>query len=117
MPWQLSTPLSPLYVWTGLLIFAFGSLILGVMISINQRTDDARPAREREQRSLLRTGADALFFWISDDFRYVVAYPWLIFGLNLAVVYIAPSSWPARVYHCDGDIYGCLGVYDYRPHN
>ena len=105
----------PLHVSTGIVIFAVASLILGFMISAAHRDDDARPPSQRASRSLLRTCADTLFFWISDDFRYLVAYPWLIFALNVAVANLAPYSWPARVYHCDGDAYGCLGIYDLRP--
>jgi hypothetical protein len=106
----------PLHVSTGLLIFASASLIVGFMISASHKADDARPPSQRASRSLLRTCADILFFWISDDFRYLVAYPVLIFALNIAVIQVAPYSWPARVYHCDGDAYGCLGVYNFGPH-
>lgn len=101
----------PLHIPTGLLIFASASLILGFMISAAHKADDARPPSQRASRSLLRTSADALFFWISDDFRYLVAYPWLIFALIVAVAYLAPYSWPAQVYHCDGDALRCLGYY------
>jgi len=105
----------PLHIQTGLLIFASASLILGFMISAAHKADDARPPAGRGSRSLLRACSDALFFWISDDFRPFVAYPWIIFALTVAVVCAAPSSWPARVYHCDGDALACLGVYDFRP--
>jgi hypothetical protein len=113
----------PLHVSTGLLIFIVASLILGFMISADQKSADdsfsfSFRAREKKKksRSLLRMTADALFFWISDDFRYQVAYPWLILGLTVAVGHFAPYSWPGRVLSCDGDVYGCLGVYDFRPH-
>ncbi|MCW2283121.1 hypothetical protein M2323_000732 [Rhodoblastus acidophilus] len=102
----------PLHIPTGLLIFASASLILGFMIAAAHKADDARPPSQRASRSLLRTCADALFFWISDDFRYPVAYPWLILALIVAVAYLAPYSWPAQVYHCDGDAWRCLGIYD-----
>ena len=105
----------PLHVSTGLMILASASLIVGFMITAAHQTDDARPPSQRAKRTLLKTCADVLFFWISDDFRYVVAYPALIFALNVAVVHLAPYSWPARVYHCDGDAYACLGLYDFGP--
>jgi len=106
----------PLHVSTGLLIFAVASLILGFMISAGQSADDhSRARRDGKSRSLLRMGADVLFFWISDDFRYLVAYPWLIFAASVTLAHFAPESWPGRVFQCDGDVYGCLGVYDYRP--
>jgi hypothetical protein len=105
----------PLHVSTGLLIFAAASLILGFMISAGQKADDdIRTSRDPKSRSLLRMTADLLFFWISADFRYLVAYPWLVFGLIAAVAHFAPASWPGRVFQCDSDVYSCV-VYDLRP--
>jgi peptidoglycan/LPS O-acetylase OafA/YrhL len=107
----------PMHVSTGLLIFAAVSLILGFMISAGQKSDDSSSRhRDDDRRSVLRMIADVLFFWVSDDFRYLVAYPWLILAINVAVAQFAPYSYPGRVFQCDGDIYACLGVYDLRPH-
>jgi hypothetical protein len=108
----------PLHVSTGLLIFAATSLIFGFMIAFGQESgaDGRAPRGERTFRSALRVIADALFCWVSEDFRYPVAYPWLIFALAVVTAHFAPASWPGRVFQCDGDVYACLGVYDFRPH-
>lgn len=103
------------HVSTGLVIFAAASLIVGCMFAAGHASDGNPRAKKRKSPSPLKLCADIGFFWISDDFRYLVAYPWIIFGLAFAAAQAAPDSWPGRVLRCDGDIAACLSPYDAFP--
>lgn len=118
----------PEHLTTGLLITVGICVGLGIAIALQHMDRLDRPsapvvseASGRKKKdpgkigfSPLKFAADLLFFWIDADFRYVVAYPLLLFGVNIAIAANWRKSLPARLLNCDADPPACLRPWDIR---
>jgi hypothetical protein len=119
----------PPHIPTGLLIITVVSLIAGWFLSASHKPkstgarkylgDDCVPRLPRKgeaevEGSLFKPVADALFFWIAKDLRYLIAYPALMFAFNALLATCLPDAYPSRVMHCQGDIPACLELDAWR---